>query len=430
MPSINKKTKNIFLITVDSLRSDFLDFAPYLKNLAEESLVFKQALTVSPYTGASIAAIFTSQYPSRVIGPKNQLLKDKPTLAEILKDRNYRTAAFHSNPLLSSLFGFNRGFDYFDDSLQPSFKKIFFLGRYISRVLKPSAYLSGEEINKKVFTYLAKAKTQAKPLFCWIHYMDTHGPYCHPSKGYLNKYKAELLWRKALKKSGRMKLSQRTKLISGYNQKISYLDHCLGELFSFLKKQSLEQTSALVITADHGEAFFEHGKYSHPRQLYEELIQVPLLVKVPNLKPAKIKQLVSLSDLAPTILDLAEISPGKTTNLLGKSLFKLIDNNSCRLHEYLICEATPDKDYLVSCLRTEKWKFIFNQKQKTKELYDLEADPDEKINLASQRQEVVKDLQKQLLLAYENKAKLSGPIENPKLNEEILRRIRALGYYD
>ncbi|HID93416.1 MAG TPA: hypothetical protein EYP60_04890, partial [bacterium (Candidatus Stahlbacteria)] len=304
---------NVILITIDALRADFVGFlsehhkdkkislTPNLDKLAESSVIFTNAITHAPYTSASFPSLFTSKYPSAASSfvskrisvanyPFAVLKAEHPTMAEILKQYGYTTGGFHSSPWLVRTFKYDRGFDTFDDTLylsntNPILRRIPLTKHDLIHIIGKQSYLTAANINRKVIPWLERA---SKPFFLWIHYMDTHGPY-QPKRGfaYLNKLRAELLWYKATRFPDKVSQNGRKSLISWYKEEITYLDEHLGTLFKVLENLNLYRDTVLIITSDHGEAFYERKMFSHPRLLYDELIRVPLIIKFPYLKEKK-----------------------------------------------------------------------------------------------------------------------------------------------
>lgn len=210
------KRLSMILITVDSLRANTTGYpgkvnqsTPSLDQFIQQGVMFAQAIAQGPYTTASIPSLLVGLYPIRLKPiPSNEiagvLMEGVPTLAELLKQVGYHTGAFHSNPLLPRLFGYDRGFDTFYDDLFLKDLKLPQRAKLIlnraQRALRIHLYLPAAGINKKALDWLKKAK---EPFFLWLHYMDPHGPY-QSRRGfqYLNKIRAERPWRKAVKQLG------------------------------------------------------------------------------------------------------------------------------------------------------------------------------------------------------------------------------------
>jgi arylsulfatase A-like enzyme len=298
---MNKKP-NIILITVDCLRADHLgflgyekDISPNLDKLAKESTVFTQAFTTSSSTPYSFPAILTSTYPLDYQGPQ-KIEKPRVLISEVLKGEGYITAAIHSNPFLSNFFGYNQGWDFFEDItlatgklrkknalrdfFNESFKNItfsffpqlFFKIKYLkykTKEAKIGLKVKATLINQIVKDFIQSVKNEEKPFFLWVHYMDVHGPYFSRENYYFNKpysyseaiagsyinYLIDYSQKKALRKFLE-KYSQET--INLYDQGVKCLDTELGKLLNFLNKENLFQNTIICLTSDHGEELFEH----------------------------------------------------------------------------------------------------------------------------------------------------------------------------
>ncbi len=443
---------NVILITIDSLRSDFIGclstengrLTPNLDQLAKESTVFKNVITQAPATRASFPAIFTGFYPSSSWAP-NGALGNKTSLVEILKNEGYRTGGFHSNPFLSSQFGYNRGFDIFEDNLLPWRIKgranispnLLLKANKFFRLVRKQPYLSAKSITNKTLSWLNQAP---EPFFMWIHYMDAHGPY-QSKRGftYLNKFRAEKLWHKAIRKPEEITEKERQLLIRWHSEEVAYIDHYLGVLFDELDKLSLWEQTSVIVTADHGDGFGEHGYYSHPSdKLYDESLKVPLLIKYPNQdkKGSILRDQARLIDLKPTILDLLSIDC-EEENMDGKSLMPLIVNDVHKSNpEFAISQAIfnpEERSIELFSIRTNDWKYILNISTDHAELYNLNDDPSEKNNIVNDRIKVAKSLRAKLnehINDISNREETFGPHEKVKIDEEVKARLRNLGYID
>ena len=445
---------NIILITIDALRQDFVgcfndhrkkqNLTPNLDKLAETSVIFTNAITHAPYTAASFPSLFTSKYPSvassyvsKRIGFANyplSILKAKnPTIAEILKRYGYTTGGFHSSPWLVRTFKYDRGFDTFEDAMylsntNPILKRIPITRHDLIHMLGRQSYLTADNIHRKVIPWLEKAP---KPFFLWVHYMDTHGPY-QTKRGfaYLNKLRAEILWYKATRFPNKVSQSERKTLISSYKEEIAYLDKHLGIFFKVLENLNLYQNTLVIITSDHGEAFYERKMFSHPRLLYDELIRVPLIIKFPDRGNKVIPHSVGLMDILPTIVDTLNFRlDGDQFD--GNSLIPLIEKGySDNLPDYVISDATPEKDDKHVSLRTAKWKYILDEEKVKHELYNLDRDPNEQINLVDKESDVTKAFASKLKAVLPKIKYKDIEVTDSQLNEEPRDRLKALGYID
>jgi len=207
--------------------------------------------------------------------------------------------------------------------------------------------------------------------------MDVHGPY-QPKSGstYLNKYRGERLWRKAVTSPGEVTDDERETIRAWYREEVTYTDRCLGTLLDGLREHGQLNDTVVAVTADHGEQFGEHDTYSHPHQLYDELVHVPLVVAGPSCTSASIDDVVELTDVAPTLATVTGSSPPDA--FVGDILPGFDDGNPAdrRTSEegVAIAEANLVPQY-AGCVRTDSWKYIRDGDDE--QLFDLMADPTE-----------------------------------------------------
>lgn len=287
---------DIFLVTIDTLRADHVHcygyangFTPALDALARDGVRFTNAFTPSPITNTSHASILTGLLPGShgVTDFAVPLASAHPTIAELLKTRGYRTAAFIGAVILDSRSlapGFDRGFDFYDNFPEHSSTK-WRWGRLERR---------GMDVVSHAENWLAKHP--AGPHFVWVHLYDPHDPY-EPPAPFAQTYKDRL-----------------------YDGEIAYADSALAHFIGYLKTSGKYQNSLIVVLADHGEGLGEHREDTHGIYLYDSTTHVPLIVKLPGRESAgtSIAAQVRTVDIAPTLLDLAgAAAPAKSD---GESL--------------------------------------------------------------------------------------------------------------
>lgn len=430
-----KQFSNVILITVDGLRADHLKNAPNILALVPESAVFSRAFATGSSTPYSFPAILTSTYGTDYQGPQ-EIKRPRVLLPELFQEQGYVTAAFHSNPFTSDFFGYNQGWDYFEDitlasgRLEKKNKLRDFLREAIKQTLfdiSPRLFfklkyrlaeknvgrlkIKAEKINSLARDFLLAQKNNH--FFLWLHYMDVHGPYFSKENyqnnkpysfdeavagsyvNYLNDYPNNQRLRNFLQG-----FEQKTREL--YGQGIECLDEKLGELFSLLKKEGLWENTLLVLTSDHGEELFEHGGVSHfSCKLYQEMLQVPLLIKRPGFPKEVIERKVSLIDLASTICALTGLNPAPSFK--GKNLFEnreslpIFHQSGSHFKEKKL--TAKIKKYNIAC-QTNDLKYILDRVHNKEELYNLKLDPEEKNNLASSRPQVVSAM-KELVEKFE-----------------------------
>lgn len=431
---------SVLLVTVDSLRVDYVvsDQAdtPTYEALSSNGVVYERAFAQGPFTTFSMPSLFTSRYPSglqyvefsgQTIGVN---IDDEPTIPEILQDAGYHTAGFHSNPLLSNLFGFDRGFDAFDARL-PLSNTDFLPGRAkilvdkFLRLVRKHPYLPAEGVNERALDWLDDHDDD-RPFFLWLHYMDVHGPYiAKEGNHYLNKYRGERLWRKAVKRPEEIMDAEHERLVDLYRAEVEYTDDCLGVLLDGLRDRGLFDETVTVVTADHGEQFREHGSYSHPHQLYDELTHVPLIVHDPAETPTQIKEPVELLDVAPTLV--SRVGADVPQSFAGCDL----RDGSTDADPVAISEADLVPAYNAS-IRTATHRYIRNDISSTEELYDLRTDPEEQDDVAKEQVEICRTLADRLDTHIESTKRAAGPdrdVTHHDIDDESVEdRLSDLGY--
>ena len=425
---------NVMLITIDCLRADHVSClgyvrktTPNLDNFAKKGVLFTQAIANGSSTPTSFPSIITSTYPL-MYPDYPHISKFRTTIVEVLKENGYKTAGFHSNPYTSRYYHYDRGFEVFEDFLFPQIdekrvskgikdiirknemlytfvRKLYKSLSNVKRRIRPISlpYQRASVINQKAISWLEKITSR---FFIWLHYMDTHHPFV-PPKQFCNSNTHRIKRAEHILCKNPPVVSQTDlqNIINLYDGTIMYVDHVLGDLFQKLKRLGIFDNTFIIITADHGEEFREHGGFSHTAKLYDELIHVPLILRAPTLPVnIKIDEPVGLLDLAPTILDYLDLPDCK--NFKGKSLLPLIiEQENVWNEEGVISETltkngrvvlSMEKGYRVISCRTKNWKYILNEEENKKELYDLENDPYETKNLYDQEKKIARNFEKKI----------------------------------
>ena len=322
--------RNIVLVTVDSLRADHCSFAGYdrettpaLDQMAAEGFVFANAVAPGPTTPESMPAILTGKYPAdRVTDPSRLTTKQKrihdhvrarDTLAERLSRMGYATGAFTPNPWTSQFFGFEDGFDRFEDFMgsdlsSPIWERILDCGGskslaaarlVLSWVQRENVFKPWEAFIDNALDWAARARS---PYFLWVFLLDVHFPYL-PSPT----YRTQSRWRE-YEANLRLYLEDQhmpypprvhEQLRTAYDDSIRYTD----AFFSRLRTELADDDPIVIVHGDHGEAFCEHGTYTHQNVLYEENVRVPLVVA--GGPSGRVERPVSLRVLPELVTELA-----------------------------------------------------------------------------------------------------------------------------
>jgi arylsulfatase A-like enzyme len=384
-PSMDRRP-NLVLITVDSLRRDHLGVygyqrptSPVIDAFAREAAVVSDAVAQAPYTKASIATLMTGLFPSthktystaaaledlRASGsvgtdPVHEtdvLSAEWPSLPVALKAAGYRTIGISANPYLIPDFGFANGFSSFT----------FVEGRNAS-------YARADDVIDKAVQALAGTP---QPFFLWVHLMDTHHPYDSPDP-YRSMFPpllpAHPIERASIPEFLSIDGSNDLNLYQArYDAGVRAADTAIGRLFNALRAGTQWTNTGIVLTSDHGEGFMEHGLMGHNNSLYNELLHVPLLVKLPGLRPGRVQATVQLADLFPTLAHVA--GAAIPTRLHGSDILPVL-RGTRDAEPYAYSELVG----MRYALQSAKWKVIASF-QGDRELFDLTRDPAEAANL-------------------------------------------------
>lgn len=391
---------NLLIITIDTLRADHLGIyghdnvcTPNIDNLGHHGVLFTHAISHVPLTLPSHCSLFTGNLPLKHgVRDNGYRLPDfNVTLADFLKQKDYRTSAFVGAFPLDSRFGLNKGFDVYDDSYG-STNPVHDLS-FIER--------KAEEVNIRAIRWITENKENR--FFVWIHYFDPHAPYEPPPP-----YDQEFAGRE-------------------YDGEIAYSDHALGELLEKLKGLELIEKTLIVLTSDHGEGLGEHGEKTHGIFIYDSTLRVPLILSNPKILPKSkvVADQVALIDVMPTVLDLMGWNP--IPKMEGKSLRSLLSGEktfSPQIYYIESIAAMLDRNWApLQGVRTEEWKYIDAPEP---ELYDLQRDPEEKDNIFDKKPAIALKLNEDLQHMIENSP--MPRISELKMDEDTREKLRSLGY--
>ena len=413
LPVTQAGPPSVLLVTLDTTRADRLGAygyaaarTPVLDRLAHDGVLFERAVAAAPTTLPAHASMMTGRNPMAHGVRNNGVPLDRavPTLADAFRAAGYRTAAFVSAFVLDRRFGLVRGFDTYDDHLDPPAGSATdaLERRGDGTVAAAMAWLTAPA---SASTGTPTSAPAAAPFFLWVHLYDPHDPYEAP--GSPGGADAATL----------------------YDGEIAFADRAVGTLLGALERQGLTNNTIVAVIGDHGESLGEHGEATHGMFVYESAMRVPALLKWPARVPAgtRVTPLVRAIDLAPTLLDLA--GRPSLVGATGVSLVPLIRGPAAAP------EAAPATAYgetyfpqlfmnwaPLRSWRDGQWKFI---EAPTLELYDLASDPGETVNLAAREPDRAGRMRRALyaLVAAEGTAAVSaGP------DRETMQKLAALGY--
>jgi arylsulfatase A-like enzyme len=329
---------NLLLITIDTLRADAGAAMASYRRLAARGVAFTQHVTPAPWTLPSIASMLTGLSPERHGAGRplawNSTLAKSPlpdtvrTLAGALRDEGYVTQAIVTNPFLTPRYGIDRGFCGFENLTMRGEIARGLEHTTAARLLRPWTAPFAAPDRARAVRERAEGWMDAHvdaPFFLWLHFLDPHAPYGDrddaPTSLTLDlmAFQAgrslDAPFRSiALLRAGELRPgpSERARLVELYRQDVAYLDAQLARLLDHLDATGLRERTSIVLTSDHGEEFWEHGGTEHGHSLYEEVINVPLVIAPANLAPAARVEtgLTSSEDLPATIATLAGLPLG------------------------------------------------------------------------------------------------------------------------
>ena len=399
-----EKKSNVIIITIDTVRADHLGCygyglvqTPNIDALARSSARFRHAFTTVPLTLPAHASLFTGSFPMATgvhDFASNTLPSTAVTLATVLRENGYATAAFLGSPVLDARYGLNQGFDtYFDH----------FDLRHVDEDKADVVKRPGDKVMDEALGWLKRGPRQ--PFFLWVHLYDAHYPY-QPPEPFATRYKTR-----------------------PYDGEIAFVDAQVGRLVSFLKEKESFANSLVVLASDHGESLGNHGEQKHGFFIYDSTLRVPLMVKVPGATPRVVGEDASLVDVMPTVLQALHIPIPPTVQ--GSSLLSRIMGRPGPGSSNVYAETfLPLLHFSWSQLRALRWKGLKYIEAPRPELYDAIADPHETKNLLATRPAVAQVMRDRLAEILRRYTSASGEQAGGKefTDPALLDRLHALGY--
>ena len=423
----------VVLIVVDTLRADRLGLygyeratSPELEGWAKRGALFERAIATSPWTLPSVASALTGLYPlSHGAGTRRKKLPSGrshtffgldagvPTLTSVLAEHGYATGAFVTNTFLRPEFGLARDFDIYDHTRNSGLYE------------RPADVMVDRSLE------WVDAQGQ-RPFFLLLHLLDPHLPY-DPPEPYRGRFTADYegvlrvpydqRQRRQIKK-GRLQIDDgdRRFISATYDEQLAFVDAQVSRFLIGLEERELLSRSLVVFTSDHGEEFWDHGRFEHGHSFFQELLHIPMLVWGPEVLPGRRSEEVSLIDLLPTIFDALAIPTEDTVD--GISLWPLLTQG----------RSLPDRPLLAhnnlfGSLRQMliRWphKLILRPESGATLLYDLELDPSEQVELSSQEGRLLQRLAREL---GQWRSKQVATSKEMDLSEEARQQLEALGY--
>jgi arylsulfatase A-like enzyme len=437
-----ERPPNILVYMVDTLRASELGTygaditkTPAIDRFAADAELFEHATAPAPATRATIASFITGVAPA-VHGVKTGLhALSEPTaplarLPELLQAQGYYTAALVANPNVDPVFGFARGFDTYAG-----------LYRKPDRARVPSSHdltYTAPMMTAEIKQFIETAPAD-RPFFLFVLTIDPHGPYTPPAP-YDGMYDSRATGGEAGSMKNLIRMDEQlaageqvaTDLVLAlYRGEISYADRAFGELMSWMRERDMLDETLVVLSADHGEAFAEHGNRGHGKTIYQETLHIPLIVRYPSWFSAgrRRAEKVSLLDLSTTIAIAAGATPpGYWT---GRDLRG--DNLSGP-----VFSMSHQPGYALTSITRGAHKLIQNELDDSLELYDLDADPLERSPLAGTRHENTVRLMAAELASFRERSEalrskvVRGDtlLDDDEIPDAIREQLESLGYVD
>lgn len=349
---------NVLIVLIDTLRQDHVgcygygrDTTPHLDAFAEDAVVMTKLVPQSSWTRPSVASLWTSTYP-QVHGAEDRMdpLRDgMPSMAHEFAKAGYSTHAVMTNA--NCLPAWNMGLDF---------------AQFVDVYSKQ--WLGTDDAEMKDQALAITALQRGGPWFMHAHAMGPHAPYKAPDPEYAQCYQQP-------EYAGTEEERKIAAMIDAYDGEIAYTDAQFGKLIAGLKEQGQYDNTAILVIADHGEQFMEHGELDHGRSLHEEELRVPCILKLPGgeLAGTRSDQVVEMIDVAPTLLEIAGISP--PAGFEGESFLQMLRTGA--KSDRLGYASLTLEHHSERAVKGDRYKYINDVLDETRQWYDLDADPGE-----------------------------------------------------
>lgn len=392
VPSVAVDRPNVLLITLDTFRADRLGrgLTPNLDKLAARGARFTNVRATAPLTLPSHASIMTGLTPPLHGVRENGVVFDRktPTLARLLRDNGYATAAFVGAYVLNRRFGLDEGFEVYDDAVR----------RDPVRSEQLEAERPGSEVVDVALAWLADG-SRGKPFLMWVHLYDPHAPYS-PPKEFLEKAHG-----------------------NAYDGEIAYADAQVGRLLDAIEARGLAASTVVAVTGDHGESLGEHGESTHGMLAYDATLRVPLIVSAPGVDAGTRETPLSLTELAGALLRATGAAMPSGPMCHGALFHRPGAGNKASEP----CDVYSESRYprragwhAITALSDSQWKVIATSER---ELFDVRTDPNERKNVAASHGNIVQAMSKRLAALA-----TAGGAEASQVAPDAAERLRALGY--
>ena len=412
--------RNVLFISIDTLRADHLscygyplETSPHTDALARAGVRFTRASTIVPLTGPGHATMMTGLVPRDHGAVRNgvRIRENVPTMPEILAGIGYRTAAFVSGwTLRARLAGLDRGFDVYDDDMTDRYHLV-------------NNQRRGDQTTDAALAWLEEHA--GSRFFLWVHLFDPHDPY--RAHGYV------------LQAVPGATVPERSAKVAAYDQEIAFADRQVGRLLEGLKRAGVRESTLIVFTSDHGEAFGEHGEKGHGRHLYQTTQHVPLILVHRSLGAGVVSDLLaSTQDLPPTILGMLGVPVPPTLEGIrlneaihepdahaDREIYMATFHGARKRFWQIFAPSLTGRPILVAVRRGD-WKAILEPKSSATQFFDLARDPAEATDLSPDLSYRLRHFLPRLTAYAEREWKSAArPVA---MTDEDRKKLQSLGY--
>lgn len=461
--------KRVIFISVDSLRADALScysekgvHTPHINQLAQEAIIFRQAISSAPWTLEAVNSFITAVGTPvhQMTGIQSLLPNSIMTLAEHMAQANYYTAALGEQCWLTQESNISQGFfEYGIFGFSPVLERSFGSKILYKFFRLKNRWDSTTCITERFIHWLETKNID--DFFFWIHYLDPHIPYSppHPFRPKGSPPPA-IGWNLTVKKDEEIvrgdfvpSLEEKDWMKKLYDGEVAYVDDAIGKVINVLKNLGLYDEALIIFTSDHGEEFWDHGGFEHGHTLYNELLWVPLIIKLPHsLVQGEIDTVVWTGDLVPTVLDLCGIAYNDKY-IRGHSLTHLWQQNEDPFERLPVISTGSHYGERKFSVIWDKWKCILHEPDNPGwnvgnvvevcfegppagvELYDLNSDPGEQHSIASEypehvekAKEILRDYRKMVEDLREHYKITKESTERRQLKKDEIKKLKTLGY--
>lgn len=446
---------NIVLVSWDSVRADHVpqygydrETTPTLDRLAADGLVFDDPQVPAVGTPASFTGMFSGEHATGSMEhpyPEHwrKANSDRKLLPELLQDAGYHTGGFHYNALVSSAFGWNRGWDVYedhmwdsDDSTGGGWKKQVYellqranMANFVVDLKRTAEGRTPPSWERMWDDIAAFVENAPEPFFLWVLLIDTHHPwYAPPEHQHWDQpgVRETYVWNYAMRRYRRLVGERRQGIVNAYDNTVRYADSFLDRLLEKLDEQGYGDCPVLV-HSDHGDELGEHANYGHRPLMYDTVTRVPLVMSNVG-ETGRVEGPTSLLDLASTVLDLAGIDrhPGNRPSLLGEERTE---------REHATVQNVMENGERMAAVVGEEWKVLYHPKgnwgakpfpEESWEAYDRSEDPMERKNRWGDHPATLEERLVELL--NEEMQDVEGG--NVEMDESTEERLRELGYIE